>query len=212
MWGAQPPTPPRSRNPENQNPECQHHCERTQRKPMSWSPSSGSSPPRCAARRYPAAVAPGAAAQHAERARRRSRRVGPRRFAVITAIIPVIDPFPHIAAHVHHAVGAGPRRVAAHRRGVSHAPFTFHFAVDQLTRRRGIAPGIDAPISAPRRLLPFRLRRQPLALPGAERLGLEPVHVDHRVVGVLRVAVVPITRVRAAVVRRGAGAGVHAGL
>ena len=62
--------------------------------------------------------------------------------------------------------------------------------VGPLAGDRLVAPGEPAQVGAPRGLLPFGLRRQPLADPVAVGVGPVPVHVDDGVVVVGRVGVV----------------------
>jgi hypothetical protein len=66
-------------------------------------------------------VDPTAPAQHPGTIRVGSRagRVAGRRDTLITAVIPVIHPLPHVSGHIHYAVRAGPGWITAHRAGVA---------------------------------------------------------------------------------------------
>ena len=92
---------------------------------------------------------PRTAAHPAIRARFWSGWVAGWRTSVIVALIPVVDPFPHIAAHIHYAIRACPCRVAAHCRRVAYT-VSIEGTVGQVARWRRIAPRIYTRVARPR--------------------------------------------------------------
>ena len=110
---------------------------------------------------------PTAPAQHLILPARRPLRVLVGRTAVVVAPEPVVHPLPHVAAHIQSTVGAGAGGIVPHPAGVAHAVVPIE-EVGQPAVRRLVPPRVHAGVGAAARgLLPLRLRRQPLAGPGA---------------------------------------------
>jgi hypothetical protein len=105
-------------------------------------------------------------------------------------------PLPDIPAHVERAAGAGPIRVATHRRGRAN----ISFLRIRLCRIPIVAPGLDPPVAAPRRFLPLRLAGQAHRVdqrrsePATEGACLVPGDPDHRLVRAVEARVVSIGR------------------
>src|SRR5204862_3436516 len=98
--------------------------------------------------------------------------------------------FPDVARHIVEAVAV--RRETRYRRG---SPESVGLAVivgkttlpdvrhPAAVRRLLIAPAVRFPIQpAPRRMFPFRFRRQSFARPLRIDQGVKPTHVNHRMI------------------------------
>src|SRR6266571_1693043 len=139
-------------------------------------------------------------------AARRAMRVARRRMSVVARVVPVGDPFPHVAGHVQHAVRACSARKRVDGRGVGIAvvvsrvtPWQVAVAI-AVVEPSGIEllpPRIYALIGPAGGLLPFRLGGQTGFAPVAERYGVGVRHTDHGIGGERLVAEIVLPGLRA---------------
>lgn len=108
--------------------------------------------------------------------RHRSHRILGGRNAVVEGVAPSRHPLPQVPDHVAGPVGAVPVRRRPH--GLHRVPAVRE--VCAIAIRLLVPPGVNPPVSSPRRLLPLRFRREPLSCPRAIGGCIRPAHVRHR--------------------------------
>lgn len=81
-------------------------------------PAAGISPTAERCSQVDREAVPRAATDHTIFSRPRPSRISVRAMRIICFIIPVRDPFPNVAKHVHHPVRAGSKRVRTNRPGL----------------------------------------------------------------------------------------------
>ena len=128
---------------------------------------------------------------------------------VIIRIIPVIHPLPEISGHIQGAIRTGSIWILPNFCGI---PYIL------IVIRQGIVnfstPRIGSPICAACRFLPFGFTRQPDSRPFTIGHCIVPIHIDDRVVVILRIAIVTTSGIRRCIRGRLAGsichtAGIH---
>src|SRR6266571_5480841 len=139
-------------------------------------------------------------------AARRAMRVARRRMSVVARVVPVGDPFPHVAGHVQQAVRACSARKRVDGRGVGVAVVVLRITPRQVAAAIAVVepsgiellpPRIYALIGPAGGLLPFRLGGQTGFAPLAERHGVGVRHTDDGVGGERLVAEVVLPGLRA---------------
>lgn len=129
------------------------------------------------------AAIPGPAANHAKTPAQRPLGISLRAFSIIPAVIPVGNPFPNIARHIHDAIRRNALGLAPHRPCPVLPAAIFPIIQDGMPASRFLVPpGIFYAPPPPGSFLPFSFSRQSLPCPVAIGIRIMPVYTNDRMV------------------------------
>ena len=96
---------------------------------------------------------------------------------IVIAFVPVIDPLPYVASHVHYSVRACAAGITPHPTRVAHTVRVRKSGAQFTLRQSGtlFSPGVHTCVAAPPSCpFPLGLGRQPFACPGAITSSIGP--------------------------------------